>query len=509
VPPKKAKADTNGEPMIASTKRDRHWGWTIYPEKWDHTSIFNPRGKADWEAYAKFLKDGVDGNVLKYFVFSTETCPESNRLHYQGYCQFDQPLSMKQVKEVLNCNFVHLWLPKGSAAQNRKYARKGLDDADPTYAGFTCEYGTMGYDQQGARTDLSEFAADIKEHGVSAAAFRTPAMYLKYGSNAHKLEALYTAETVQAGAVGNVHKVCTWIWGNPGLGKSWWWRWLLEGMDYYYLDEPTSKTGAQWWDGYKGQRILVIDDMQGYVPAKLLLELADPYAKDIMKPVKGSYTRVYFDRIIITSNMEINVAYKDSPHAIAAIKRRFTEFHMTKHWKPPADQNIAAMLKSMAAKANTPPAHYLEWQAHQHRDIVARDKVLSDEREKEERQELDWEQQVPQPMTVTTTLPSIPRRDLQGSAASVTAPTFHLPTASQMATFPSGTLIGSQHPKVGWDGLTTRGPAPPQLPSALLAWRGPDYDPSTGHAEDAQQYEQLGTAQVGVPPFRHRKPDRI
>jgi len=418
MPPKR---DANGEPQVASTKRDRHWGWTLYPDKWEQTSIFNPMGKPNWDMYAAFLKQAVEAKKMDFVVFSTENCPETGKLHYQGYSQFSNPVSMKQVKEILSAPFVHLWLPKGSAEQNRKYARKGLDDNDPTYAGFTFEYGTFGLCSQGARTDIVEFASDIKEKGVTDAALASPGMYMKYSGGAHKLEALYVAERVAATAQNNGSKRCEWIWGNPGLGKSYYWRWFCEGKPYYYLEEPV-KNGQVWWDNYKGETTLILDDAQGNLPARLLLELADPYGKDIQKPVKGSFIRVFFTHIIITSNMSIDVAYKAESHAIQALKRRFMEFHMTAQWRPPSDHAVDTMLRRLIASATTTPQRYLEWWKHQHRDDPAR-------------READMIERLKTTETMEETLPAPQEQKAAGGASDP------VPSASQMASAPSGTLF--------------------------------------------------------------------
>lgn len=129
--------------------RGRHYGWTLYPDTYPTTSVFNPRGEPNWKAFDQHLQDLVKEEKVSYVVFSTENCPDTGKLHYQGYLQFDQPKSMKQVKEVLDNNTVHLWLPKGTAEQNRNYAMKGVLEGDPSYAGFTGEHGVFGLCAQG------------------------------------------------------------------------------------------------------------------------------------------------------------------------------------------------------------------------------------------------------------------------------------------------------------------------------------------------------------------------
>jgi len=132
-----------------ATLRSRHWGWTLFPETFDTKSIFNPRGKPDWVAFADYLKTSVEEGKAAYCVFETELAPETQKLHYQGYCQFEQPISLKQLKEVLDNNTVHCWIPNGTAEENRAYCLKGPLKDDPTYAGFHVELGVFGLCAQG------------------------------------------------------------------------------------------------------------------------------------------------------------------------------------------------------------------------------------------------------------------------------------------------------------------------------------------------------------------------
>jgi len=362
----------------AASGRSRHWGWTLYPETFPSTSVFNPRGSPDWKAFADYLKISVEDNKMEYACFGTETCPETGKLHYQGYSQFEQPIGMKQLKEILDNNTVHCWIPKGTAAQNREYALKGLLKDDISYAGYSVEVGTFGHCNQGkqmlynylnynltrsptgARTDLAAFADDIRDQGVVAAALQTPTYYLKYAGNAHKLEALYVSAKLDAMAsAGGVTKRVDWVYGSAGLGKSRMWRWLFEGMEVYLVTEPTKRGGEQWFDGYKGQQILIIDDCLGNIPPQVLLHLADPYSGPMRQAVKGNFVNVFAKRIFITSNLTVEEAFSGPPSAtITALRRRLVVTHLTKEWKPPAASNVAAGLRQQLLQATAVP---LDW----------------------------------------------------------------------------------------------------------------------------------------------------
>jgi len=67
------------------------------------------------------------------------------------------------------------------------------------------------------------------------------------------------------------------------------------------------KPSTKWWDGYKGQRIVLIDDFElngiGYLGHYLKL-WADPYGK-LDGEVKGGTVILSFERLFITSNYTI------------------------------------------------------------------------------------------------------------------------------------------------------------------------------------------------------------
>ena len=61
---------------------------------------------------------------IKYIVWQVEKCPKSERLHLQGYVEFNKAFSFKRVKEILGDDTIHLESRKGSRVQARKYCMK-------------------------------------------------------------------------------------------------------------------------------------------------------------------------------------------------------------------------------------------------------------------------------------------------------------------------------------------------------------------------------------------------
>lgn len=110
------------------------------------------------------------------------------------------------------------------------------------------------------------------------------------------------------------------FWGRTGLGKS---RraWAEAGLDAYPKD-PRSK----FWDGYCGQKHVVIDEFRGGIDVAHLLRWLDRYP--VIVEVKGSSTCLVATDIWITSNLEPSNWYPDlDDDTKAALLRRLHVTH--------------------------------------------------------------------------------------------------------------------------------------------------------------------------------------
>jgi len=109
-----------------------------------------------------------------------------------------------------------------------------------------------------------------------------------------------------------------WIVGGTGSGKSYG-VFRTVGEENYYRKDANNK----WWDGYKYQEWVLIDDYQPLWKERAVLKnWADHYP--FRAEVKGSSMQIRPKHVIITSNYSIDDAHFE-PHDIAPIKRRFKE----------------------------------------------------------------------------------------------------------------------------------------------------------------------------------------
>ena len=101
----------------------------------------------------------------------------------------------------------------------------------------------------------------------------------------------------------HIPRKCYWIWGPPRAGKSYVVREMFE--DIY--EKPQNR----WWDGYNGEDVVLLDDMDkhGECLGHLLKIWADNYR--FIAETKGDNIYPTYTKFIITSNYQIGDIFGD------------------------------------------------------------------------------------------------------------------------------------------------------------------------------------------------------
>ena len=240
-----------------------------------------------------------DETPVIYVVYGRER-GESETPHLQGYCELNSRIGLRALKRLLP-NRCHLEVTRGSLEENQIYCKK---------QGDVFEEGTPG-SGQGARTDLLSVKEDI-DAGLteSAIADKHFGQWVRYSKAFQKYRALKTEVD------RNWKTFVTVLWGETGTGKT-----------RYVHDKETdiwSPGDFQWFDGYRGQEVVLIDDYRGEYPIQFLLKLLDRYPMQV--PVKGSFVKWSPRRLYITSNVNPEDWYRNvDGRTQAALKRRLEE----------------------------------------------------------------------------------------------------------------------------------------------------------------------------------------
>lgn len=227
--------------MASSVERMRLWCFTNYDLDFDYQSILDNKK-----------------NDIRYIAYSNETCPSTGRPHHQGFLYFNQPKqSYKKIGKLLgnsNCRPC-----KGNLEQNEAYCSKSNE---------LIEFGNKP--SQGERKDLAMLKDDILNNTITSEDIMctNPMTYHLYGRTIDKLEDVALRKKYRSWMT-----IGSWYYGEAGCGKS---EHVFRDFDpstHYVFPNDNG-----WWDGYKGQEIVIFDDFRGNTIAYAeLLRLCDKY----------------------------------------------------------------------------------------------------------------------------------------------------------------------------------------------------------------------------------------
>lgn len=218
---------------------------------------------------------------FRYCVFQLET-GESGTRHYQGFLQFTSPKRWDTVVKYLPK--WALFICNGSPQQNVDYCTKTDTRIDgPWTAG---EFITTG-----KRTDLMALAKKIENgESLSDIAKNDPTNFMKYASGIYKY-----ARVVQQPPIRAELRVVLFI-GPTNVGKT----------HQAYCNYPGAfiKDSSKWWEGYHGQKDVILDEFAGSLSQQSLdwtLRLLDKWPLRVEN--KGGSEPFMATNIIITTNV--------------------------------------------------------------------------------------------------------------------------------------------------------------------------------------------------------------
>ncbi len=243
---------------------------------------------------------------IRYAVLQLEEGDEGTR-HYQAYLEFSQPKTLFALK-VLEPRG-HWEARKGTRGQARKYCMKEESRIEGPW-----ELGDWSKGGKGARVDLIKACATVKERGLHALALEDPSVYVKYSRGFEKLSfELRGKRAVPPRVV--LH------YGPTGTFKT--------GLVLHrHPDAYKKPAGTRWFDGYKDQKVLLLDDFAGASSGFRLdytLQLLDRY--DIDVEMKGAHVRLLAEIIYVTTNIHPSAwfNYETRGGQYKALARRFHE----------------------------------------------------------------------------------------------------------------------------------------------------------------------------------------
>lgn len=272
------------------------------PEGNKGTSGHDPNYRSRWFVFTWFHEVPITiDETMQYLAYGEETCPETGKKHLQGWVYFHNPRYTYGVRKAYRCYMAKMF---GSLAQNDDYCGK---------QGTLQEFGTKP--SQGERNDLKWWCQQIKEGKVTSEEIleEAPAMYHQYGRTLEKLE-----DIVNRRKQRNWLTEGFWFYGPTESGKS---RRVWEQYpDLYRV--PTTDKG--WWDGYRGQETVLIDDFRGSIAYGDLLNIVDRYPYEVSRRGREPYPFLA-KRVFITSSLRPEEVYHNlaANDSLAQLNRRF------------------------------------------------------------------------------------------------------------------------------------------------------------------------------------------
>lgn len=242
-----------------------------------------------------------------YLAYCLETCPTSGRKHYQMFAYASRAMRMGGWAKTFRG--AHIETMYGTFRENEKYCSK---------EGQLTELGQLPM-HNGSRRDLSRVCERIKRGDrLSEVALDEPEVFVQYHNGLTRLST-FVAQPYQHDTVRGI-----WIYGPPGTGKSHHARTIYEDI---YI-----KSQTKWFDGYSGQKTILLDDFDCKVMGHYLKIWMDRWA--CSGEVKGSTVALQHHRFVVTSNYTIAELFPD-PALCEAITRRCTIIHKEEVYKPP------------------------------------------------------------------------------------------------------------------------------------------------------------------------------
>lgn len=217
----------------------------------------------DYERLGRYACDATTA----YLIWQNELCPTTGTPHVQGFTILRRRLRLGHFRELIPRG--HLERTYSTDDDNIRYCSKSLSRVDGPFI-----FGEVPPNEQGARTDLTR----IRERIVEGATEREIndeffGDYVRYHAGIGKSIRNLAPKRQRD---PDVAPCVTVLWGPTGTGKSR--RANAEaGPDSFRIERPADNGSCKYFEGYAGEKNIIIDDFYGWIKYDFMLRLLDRY----------------------------------------------------------------------------------------------------------------------------------------------------------------------------------------------------------------------------------------
>lgn len=252
--------------------------------------------RRDWSITAWVEPTFVE-DQMKFLIYGEETCPNTNKNHFQTYVYFHNPKTWDQTLKYFPSGDNRIAISKGDFKENLAYCSKEKWEG----IGEVKEFGERL--QQGKRNDLNKIAKEIisgtKVEDIVKEDYN---IYHQYSRTLNYIEDCVNKKKFRSEMPDVI-----WYYGPTGVGKS---------HICYENYHPDTHYDLEWddsgfWENYEGQKTVLINEFRGEIPFKTLLKICDKWPYSCKRKGRSKFP-LLANKIIITSCKPPEAIYKNS-----------------------------------------------------------------------------------------------------------------------------------------------------------------------------------------------------
>lgn len=253
-----------------------------------------------------------EGKPIRYAIYGKETCPDTGKLHWHGYIEFDKRMTMAGVKKLYDDKTIHVEVRKGTRDQAREYCRKLQPLPYPLQWE---EFGDWELGGQGSRNDIKAVVELMEEKGADfdQIIMDNARIYCTHRNGLKDIQNIIIKRRLKKWREIKIH----YLWGTTGTGKTM--EAMKEGNATYKIHASHLRKG--YWPKYMGEKKICIDEYDNQCPLPRLLGILDGH--QYTAECKGGFVYAEWEEIWITSNLSPDELHpRAKPKHRAALFRR-------------------------------------------------------------------------------------------------------------------------------------------------------------------------------------------